>query len=77
MVQLPRAKCSNILGYSVPKTVITKLGCVHETQLKPVGHGLGPTESVGRNAWYAWYAGTLVSDKTPEIKSAKFTDEII
>ena len=43
----------------------------------PVGLGLGPTESVGRNAWYAWYAGTLVSDKTPEIKSAKFTDEII
>ena len=47
---------------------------MNETQLKPVGHGLGPTESVGRNAWYA---GTLVSDKTPEIKSAKFTDEII
>ena len=62
VVQLPRAKCSNILGYSVPKIVITKLGCVHETQLKPAGLGLGPTESVGKNAWYAgtlvlWYAG--------------------
>ena len=45
---------------------------MHETQLKPVGIGLGQTESVDRNAstlvlwyagtlvrWYAWYAGTL------------------
>ena len=29
---------------------------MHETQLKPTGLGLGLTESVGRNAWYA---GTL------------------
>ena len=55
---------SNILGYSVSKLVITKLGCVHETQLKPVGIGLGQTESVDRNAgtlvlWFFWYAGTL------------------
>ena len=50
---------------------------MHETQLKPVGHGLGPTESVGRKRLVRWYVGTLVSDKTPEIKSAKFTDEII
>ena len=60
---------TNILGYSVSKLVITKLGCVHETQLKPVGIGLGQTESVDRNAgtlvrWYSgtlerWYSGTL------------------
>ena len=52
---------SNILGYSVSKLVITKLGCVHETQLKPVGIGLGQTESVERNAGtlVRWYSGTL------------------
>ena len=52
---------SNILGYSVSKLVITKLGCVHETQLKPVGIGLGQTESVERKVGtpVRWYSGTL------------------
>ena len=49
---------SNILGYSVSKLVITKLGCVHETQLKPVGIGLGLTESVERKAGTK-YQGTI------------------